>query len=69
MKDDDDIVAVVECPRCGEEVLLEIDRDNPIEVDEFGNATDYGPGEGQCCGLVFLVQPDGTVESFDVRAD
>lgn len=67
MNDDEDIAGTVECPYCCETVLLEIDRGNPIETDEDGKATEFGPPMGECCGRYFVMQPDGTVEIFDLR--
>lgn len=66
--DDAWVVEIVECSRCGQNVLLEIDpnlvegavlEDGRWVVDDAG-----GPAIGECCGLLYASQPDGQINSF-----
>lgn len=63
--EDDTIEAIAECPKCGQEVFLEFDPENVVEWEaETGIVREVDTGAGQCCGLLFAVLPDGSVECF-----
>lgn len=69
--DDEDIVAIAGCPVCRGDVLLELDPASVMAWTERAGrrvVTEAGgPPLGECCGLAFVMQPDGEVESFCVK--
>lgn len=66
--DDQDVVITLECPKCGQNVLLEIDPSCVEEAQLIEGrwvVTDAGgPAIGECCGVLFTTQPDGEISSF-----
>jgi|ERR1700722_6887475 len=56
--------AEVECPRCGSTVTLIEETEQWIEKDGLWIHDEYGPGVGDCCGLVFLDDPWGGIQCF-----
>lgn len=57
--------AIGECPRCGQQVELWAETEVWEEDPELAIvATGYGPPMGACCGLLFVIQPDGREECY-----
>lgn len=66
MEATDRVLGHVECPYCGEDVLMVasvMDHDAPPQARE------YGPPVGECCGRLFCCQPDGQVEVYILDAE
>lgn len=65
--------AEVECPRCRNTVEIVIDGNDVTGEskgadDEFWTVDEAGfPPTGECCELVFVIQPMGELECFDLR--
>lgn len=56
-----EVVATVDCSRCGSTVELEADTEGWV-MDDEGRWTheSFGPGQGTCCGLLYADWFDGT---------
>ena len=53
------ILAVIECPRCGSDVECWADTEGwTFRRGKWCHET-YGPGEGECCGLLLVDMWDG----------
>lgn len=66
-------VAEAKCPRCAQSVKIQLD---PMDVTgeskaanaEFWSVDEAGfPPTGECCELLFVIQPMGELECFDLR--
>lgn len=70
VKDDEDVVATLECPKCHDRALLTIDPDcveGAELIDGKWIVNDAGgPPMGECCDLIFAMQPGGEIEVFKV---
>lgn len=58
-----EVVAVVECDRCGKDVDLEAETDGWTEEEEGSGRfvhDSYGPALGVCCGLLYADWWEGT---------
>lgn len=60
------VVAETTCARCRGVVELEAETEQWVEGDDGHLVHDeYGPGFGECCGLLYLQQPDGLVDVYE----
>jgi len=65
-------VAEVECPKCGQNVRIIVDGndvtgESKAENEEFWTVDEAGfPPTGECCELLFVIQPMGELECFDL---
>lgn len=60
--------AIAECARCGKRVELWAETEGwVLEDDGRWVHDDYGPPEGICCGLLYVIQPDGTEEAYELE--
>ena len=64
-----EVVATVECSRCGSTVELEAETEGWTKGDDgLWHHESFGPGQGVCCGLLYADWFDGT-HVFDMEAD
>jgi DNA-directed RNA polymerase subunit RPC12/RpoP len=64
-RDDDLVAATVECPECGERVLVEVDPEDVVcwEEDE-AVVNELAPASGFCCGYAFVLNLEGGVDEL-----